>query len=270
MFLRKIFATDNKFVWVLIDLIIVIIGVYCAFLIQSYAEKKKTDREKEKIFSGLKYELEIFRFSGSEISAGVKQNIVQWEQKIAEEKYHDFSGGRFIEPQYSYQIIELSININNSDIIDFEFYEALQNLYVEIKKVEHSERLLTEVAMRYHLIPESIDQNSKEVVLMRYENFNNFRRYVRFTKDRGNIMTRIVEASQRALDLINQRLSPGKRKAIEENLIRNKMQDFPNEKIALQIARQFFPNWTEEEILELHREVHPMQQKTKSDTTTIQ
>jgi len=269
MFLRKIFSSDNKFVWVIIDLFIVIIGVYCAFLIQSYAEDERTEKEKDKVYTALKYELEIFRFSASEVALDVQSNIPNWEQKISNEVYFDFSDVRFIEPQYQYQIIEHSINIENSAIIDFELYDALQNLYVEIKKVEHTEQLLTEVAMKYHLIPEKLNANSKEAMLLSYENFNNFKRYVLFTRDRGSIMERIVFNSRKVLEILNARIDPVKRKNIERDLMKLGMPDFPNKNVAVGMAKKFFPNWSEEEITEIYNQVHGTK-STDSDSSSTQ
>lgn len=268
MFLRKIFSSNNKLTWVVIDLFIVIIGVYCAFLIQSYSENEKTEKEKDKIYTALKYELETFRFTASQVALGVKHNLTDWQKKIDERTYHDYSGGRFIEPQYGYQIIEHSINIDNSTIIDFELYNVLQGLYVEIKKVEHTERLLTEVAMRYRLLPVNLDQESQEVQLVKYENFNNFKRYVLFTGDRGIIMQRIVDNSQKVLEILNERLSPAQRKKIEENLIRQKMPDVPMKERALGLVKQFFPDWSNEEIEKIFEEIHGTKKVHNSDSTS--
>lgn len=265
MFLRKLFNSNNKFTWVLIDLLIVIIGVYCAFLIQSYAEQDKTNKEKDKIYTALKYELESFRFLASEIALGISGTVKEWEDKISNDTYHDFSGGRFIAPQFDYQIVEHAINTNDSDIIDFELYDVLQQLHVGIKKAEHTERLLTEIALRYRLIPPTLDSNSKEVKLMSYENFNNFRRYVMFTKDRGSIMQRIIVRSQNALAILNDRIDPAKRKEIERNLMKQKMPEFPVKEVAVGVGKKYFPNWSEEEILEIYDEVHGVKE-SKADS----
>ena len=58
MFLRKLFASDKKLGWVIIDLFVVIIGVYCAFLIQNSATAQQDKKEQTKIYSALKMELE--------------------------------------------------------------------------------------------------------------------------------------------------------------------------------------------------------------------
>lgn len=59
MFLRKLFSKDNRLTWVVIDLIIVIIGVYCAFAIQSYADNQKISQERDRVLTALKYEMEV-------------------------------------------------------------------------------------------------------------------------------------------------------------------------------------------------------------------
>ena len=49
MFLRKLMNIGNKGKWLALELLVVFIGVYLAFLFQSYAENIKLEKEKEKV-----------------------------------------------------------------------------------------------------------------------------------------------------------------------------------------------------------------------------
>jgi len=266
MFLRKLFSSENRLAWVLIDLLIVIVVVYCAFLIQSCAEADKTAQERDKIFSALKYEIEIFRYESTQIESGISQNLAEWEQQTADGSYIDFSNWRFIEPQYGYQIVEYAINIEDSDIIDFEGYTRLQKLYVEIKKVEHTERLITEVSMKYHDIPDNLPKSSNEFLLLAADNWRNYTRFRQFTRDRKNIMGYVKNATYAALEFLNKKMDPVKRKEIESDLIALKASDFPNETFFIGLVNQFFPNWSPEEIAKIHQSIHNPQPKEASDS----
>lgn len=265
MFLRKIFSSDNKFTWVIIDLFIVIIGVYCAFLIQNYAENEKNAKESDRIITAMKYEMEAFRFLMSEISAGMSADARRLYGILGESRYTDYSNFRFIEPQYDYQTIQYALNLQNSAIIDFELYNKLQSLFVEIKKIEHAERLLTETSRRYKTLPTSLDKSSNEYILTWAENYDNFVRYVTLVEDRAGISGRIAISSTDALEIINERLGP-KAKEIEKELILGYAVNFDNEEQAIFLGKKYFPNFTEEEIRQLYRQANGIESPSTQDT----
>ena len=91
MFLRKLFSSDNKFTRVFVDLIIVIIGVYGAIWIQSYAEDKKTQKEQDRVLTDLKYEMEIFRYRMYETALGMQGLAGNLQEIRAAESHSDFS-----------------------------------------------------------------------------------------------------------------------------------------------------------------------------------
>ncbi|MEP1035300.1 hypothetical protein [Ekhidna sp.] len=261
MFLRKLFNSENKFTWVLIDLLIVIIGVYCAFLIQSEAEDAKNAKEKDRVVTALKYELEAFRFQMSGISQGMGNYSKRLSSVLQQGNYENFSDYRFIEPQYDYQTIQYALSLQSSEIIDFELYNLLQSLFVEIKKIEHVERLITETSRRYRTIPSNVNKETIQYKMTWTENYDNFDRFVTLITDRSGISARVAEASAGALPLINERLGQKKSRAIEKQLLMENMDIARNEQEAVFIAKQFFPNFSEGEIRELY------QQANQSDST---
>lgn len=267
MFLRKLFASENKFAWVLIDLLIVIIGVYCAFLIQNYAENEKNLKERDRIITAMKYEMEAFRFQMSQISLGMRREVRVFNSYLSQQTYPNFSDARFIEPQYEYQSIEYALKLQNSAIIDFELYLKLQNIFVEIKKIEHVERLLTETSRRYQTIPASIPSSSIEYKLVKAENLDNFVRYEILTRDRGQVSARLAMASTDALTIINERLGPERAKEIEKELILGYAPNFDNEEEAIQIGLQYFPHFSKEEMASLYRRANGLEE-TPSDSTS--
>ncbi|WP_436517675.1 hypothetical protein [Ekhidna sp. To15] len=266
MFLRKLFNSENKLTWVFVDLLIVIIGVYCAFLIQNYAENEKNLKERDRVVSALKYEIEAFRFQMTQISGGMVGYSKQLNNVLQQGSYGNFSDYRFIEPQYDYQTIEYALNLQNSEIIDFELYNVLQSLFVEIKKIEHVERLLTETSRRYKTIPSNISKETVEYKLTWTENYDNFDRFVTLITDRGEIASRIATASEGALPLINERLGIQKSRAVERELIIRNMGLAKNEQEAVFLVKTYFPDFTEEEIRELYRKANSSETTNPTDS----
>lgn len=232
---------------------IVIIGVYTAFLIQTYAEGQKTNKERDVVLTALKFELESFRYRMYENALSVERELVALRKVKANGSYADFSNYRFIAPQYDYQTIEYALGLQNREIIDFELYRVLQALFSNLKRIEHAERLLTETSLKYKTVPTALDQNSTDYRLIDTENRDNFVLFITFTEDRGRIAGRIVAASVEALPLINTRLGEKKAKAIEEEIILNNLDKVNSEDEAVILAKQLFPKFTEEEIRQLYR-----------------
>lgn len=252
MFLRKLFSTENKAVWVLVDLLIVIIGVYCAFLIQNYAAQEKNKVEKERVLTALKYELEAFRLSFPSFSAFMKTEHAKYKQVYASGAYSNFSDWRYIEPQYSYQIIEYSMNLESSEVVNFKLYNVLQELYVGIKRLEYAERLMMEISMRYQSVPQS-KQSSIEAAIVEAKNMDNFARFITFMSDRAGLLARVAEKSETALAVINSQLSSEKRKEIETNIIIENLERVGSEDKAVQQGMAAFPSFSEEEIRQLYQ-----------------
>ncbi|WP_425392762.1 hypothetical protein [Ekhidna sp.] len=247
-------STRGKWVWAFVDLLVVIIGVYIAFLIQSSAADKKDQKEQEKVFTALKFELEEFRLQMPGMSSYVDGKVEEYLATQRSGNYSNFTDWRFIQPQYSYQIIEYAISIQNSEIVDFELYDALQKLYKEIKKLEHTESLIMEVSMRYQSIPNGLSKSDPLYQLTWANNFDNFQRFITFMNDRARILQAVADESRSALPIINEKLGPEKTKEIETQFILSNAKRVENEDQAVAFAKMIFPNFTEEEVRQLYKQ----------------
>ncbi|NVJ47731.1 MAG: hypothetical protein HWE07_11410, partial [Cytophagia bacterium] len=54
MFIRRLFNIGEKAKWIIVELFVVFVGVYMAFLFQQYAEDQKLRQEKDKVLMSLK------------------------------------------------------------------------------------------------------------------------------------------------------------------------------------------------------------------------
>lgn len=252
MFLRKLFKVGDKARWLALELLVVFIGVYLAFLFQSYNERIKESKEKEKVFSSLKYELEIFRVLLPGQAAYAKGLGESFLPKLRNGQYVDFSDWRFIEPQYTYQIIEYAIGLENTNIVDFQLYDRLQSLYTVIKKLEHAERLVMAMGHQYRAIPADLPKTSNEYKLRKADNLLNFQRFIVFMRDRANNLQAVAEESAACLEIINALMDPTNRRAIESDLIINNAHKFGSLEKVLPQLKELFPDFSVDEIKELY------------------
>lgn len=260
----------GKWTWALVDLLVVIIGVYIAFLIQSSAVVKKDKKEQEKVCTALKFELEQFRLQMPGMAVYMESRVEELINVRNENRYANFYDWRFIEPQYSYQIIEYAINLQNTDIIDFELYNALQKLFVEIKKLEHAERLITSTSQKYQTLPEGLSKGDPIYQINWAKNYDNFGRFITFLNDRGRILQAIADASKIALPLINGKLDPQKRIEIEKEFVTQKIGFAPSEEAAVKMVKDYFPDFEEDEIRNLYRQAKGIKTQPPTDSTNVE
>ena len=249
MFIQKLFNTNNKITWALIDLLMIIIGVYCAFIIQKYAETQQTKKDKERVLSALKFELEEFRIALPDFAAYMDRYL----EKNKNDPTVNFSGWRYSEPQYAYQIVEYAMNLENSEIVDFALYDKLQRLYVVIKQLEYSERSINRISEKYQSIVSELPNNhviNLERIANNKINWGWFRTYA---GDRSSSLKRVANESIEALQIINDGLGIDKQKEIEASFMSSKSALIKSEAEAIELAKVFFPNFTEEEIRTLYQ-----------------
>ncbi|WP_462247643.1 hypothetical protein [Ekhidna sp.] len=229
-------------------------GVYCAFLIQQYAAKEKTLKEKEKITSAIKYELEFFRVVMPGRASYSNTQASKWREIYNEGRYIDFSGWRFIEPQYNYQVIQHAFSIQDTDIISFELNKSLHQVYQQAKRVEHIERIMTQLGFRYQSIPGDANSDAIDYQIIWNRNYDDFRRLYRAMMERSEDLSFLAQEAASSLDIVNAELKPSSKKQIEEDLIIEYVDDLvTNEEQAVVAVGQAFPDFTEEEIRIMYR-----------------
>ncbi len=242
----------GKWAWALVDLLVVIIGVYIAFLIQSTATEKKDEREQIKVLSGLKYELEVFRILFPGRSDYAINQLEKWKVSEKNERYIDFSNWVFIEPQYPYQVVKYALELENADIIDFELYNAIQKVFDEITSLEHTDRLIMDISMKYRKIHD--DMTDSEKLNRGADNYENFQFFNRFFSIRAESLGELANISIQALDIVNERLSSEQRKEIEKSFMMENIDIADSEQEALGIGKLYFPHFEDEELIKIYQE----------------
>lgn len=270
MFLRKLFNAENKLSWILIDFIIVIAGVYCAFLIQEYAADEKVQKEKEEILSALKYELEFFRVQMPGRAGYSINQAATWRKQYNEGNYSDYSNWRFIEPQYEYQVITHALSVQNSDIIPFNLYRALQEVYTQTKRIEHIERTMTALGFRYQNVPEQAQKGTIEYEIIWQKNYDDFDRLILAMSDRAEDQGLLSQLAAEAVAIVNDQLEPLVKRSIEEDLIVSYVDKLVNnEEEAVVAVGQAFPDFTEEEIRIMYRKaIGTLEEEASQDSSS--
>lgn len=240
------FFSSQGIKFILLELIIIFIGVYGAFLLQSYSEQQRIESEKQKVLTGVKEEMEYFRIFFPGYAGG--DDVAEREDMISRQVYIDFSDWRFIQPQYDYTAIEYALEAS-ADVIDYDLNAGLSKVYQELRKLQHVEDLITQIAMEYRAIPSGTDE-SAEILLAQKSNMLNFTRFTGRTRDRAVIMNRIADYSSEMLPDINAEFSDEERKEIELSLIRNNIEAASEEEAAGMASevQKIFPNLSKEDI----------------------
>lgn len=238
-----------------LELFIVFIGVYLAFLLNNYQENQKIRKEGEKIWSTLKIELEDIRLSFPQFAHSQKVQNEKWDSLFSAQEVGQIYTWRFIQPQYDFATIQYAIDTRESKIIDFDLYNSLTKLYLDIQKLEHTETLMTNTSLNYKNIHSSLPKNSKEFLMMTAENRITFYRFIDFAKIRAEILERIGEISKDILIIINQKLGKTKQIQLEKNYIRQRMVKVLNERpkeVIIQKIQKAFPSINTNEIAALY------------------
>ncbi len=259
MFLSKFLtritnALGIKWQLVLVELIIVFVGVYLAFFLNSIQEEKYIKQESEKIWSSLKIELEGIRLAFPLWAENQAEQNVKWDSLFAKEEIGKFYTWRYIQPQYDFTTIQYAIDSREGNIVDFDMYKRLTTLYQNIQQLEHSENLMTEVGLRYKNIPSGMDKNQDYWVLFGENKFL-FYKFIDFSKMRVGSLRRIAKLSEELLDIINQKLGEERQKVLEKEFIQQQIvsvgSDAPKEVLRARI-KENFPDLSEQDIEEIY------------------
>lgn len=259
MFLSKYFsrlsqAIGIKWPLILVELVIVFVGVYLAFLLNTYQENKYIKQESEKIWSSLKIELEGIRLAFPVWAENQAQQNQEWDSLFAINEIGDFYTWRYIQPQYDFTTIQYAIDSRESSIVDFNMYKQLTSLFQNIQQLEHAERLMTDVGLRYRNQHQQLPEGSNEYKIITAENRFLFYKFLDFSRIRVGGLRRLANSSEEILQKINEKLGPDRQLELEKEFIQQQLDklegDVPK-KMALQKIKNNFPYIPEQVIEEI-------------------
>lgn len=229
-----------------IELLVVFLGVYGAFALQDYSERRKLDAERRKVLVGVKEDLEYFRIFFPGFTA--RDLIVERAQLVAEGRYRDYSDWRFLQPQYDYTALEYALDAGVG-VVDYELNSGLAGIYQELQKLRHAEELMTRLAMAYRPIPPNAPPEP-EIQLAHEANLNGFALLNQRAEDRAEIMDRVARLSAEVLEDVDRRFAPGTLRQVELELIRERLDGMPEgqRETYVQLISDAFPHLAIEDI----------------------
>ncbi|MEO1021906.1 MAG: hypothetical protein AAFW89_05130 [Bacteroidota bacterium] len=232
--------------FLLLELLIVFVGVYGAFYLQNHSEQRKVKSEKEKVLIALKKDMEVIRVFFPRFT--IDDTIEEWNTVIENNQYRDISDWRYIQPQYDYTAIEYALR-SDAEVVDFELYEVLSDVYQRLQALEHTEELMTELAMRFKPIPENA-KDQEQVRFLKAENYHTFKLFVARAVDRKTNLERVVQLSKEHLPSINANFSPTRLAEMELTMIKDILHPFPKaQRLAyVDTLTEFFPNLKKEDL----------------------
>ena len=244
---------------IILELFIVFLGVYAAFLLNNHSENQRVKAQKKKVMSSLKQELEQMRafYPGQQ---SYQLNVIKdWQKKLNNGQVGDFYTWRYVQPQYNYTVVEYAINTRETGIINFDLHNQLLKVYAGLKQVEYAEEKMTALAIEFHPLYIKPDVPlSPEQKLIYDKNRFLFSKAITFSRDRANILGRIAVKAEKALEIIDKNFSEEELKELEKELLVKTfidIEDEINKAIIKEKVTEIFPKMLEEDIQEIIEQV---------------
>ena len=200
--LRTLLPGNITLKQILIDLFIVFCGVYMAFYLTDRAEQNRINKQSVRILRSLKIELEQMRIFFPGQAAYMDQQAETWMGYYQEGKVGDYYDWRYLQPQYNYTVLEYAINERETEILDFELYKNLLDLYRNIRQLEQAETYMTEMGLEYNA---NIGPGDPDY--LKSDNLYHFYRFIGFARDRASALDRVAEMAAISVEQINQKFS---------------------------------------------------------------
>lgn len=191
-----------------VELVVVFLGVYLAFVLNNYREKRQIDQERQKVLIGL---LEGFREIRGALPGNLAfhKNLQSEVDSVIREGVipSQLSYWRFLQPQYNLSLIDYALQLKGEDIIDRELYLHLSGTLVNAKKLMYTEEKLTQLSLDYedYIAGSSLLSNA-EINRRKVDNFQRAKRFNKFLEDHVQVLSRIIENSDETIALIEQRI----------------------------------------------------------------
>lgn len=153
--LNNTFRFVRKFKNVLLELVIVFVGVYSAFYLNTYNQEKQEQENRQKILGALSEEVRNLGKTFEGISTYQTEFNMLAEQKYAQGlNLPELERLRYAAPQYSLEVLENALRSNTFEMLDLALHIKLARYYSDIQKLIDAEKKITEVSQGYVFLPE--------------------------------------------------------------------------------------------------------------------
>lgn len=181
--IRSYFQEINP-VRLLLELVIVFLGVYLAFLFSSHKEQQRTDAELDRVMALMQVGLDRYEelFEGFALRHETKnaEFLAQLENNEIPVFYETY----YAAPQYPVDVINFVLTREGYDVFSLDFYVPLTSFAHAIQRIMYVENKLVELGERYRVLP---PQNAPNYAAVFNEQLILARQYYRYLEMRKTI-----------------------------------------------------------------------------------
>lgn len=148
---------------VLVELVIVFVGVYLAFVLTEYQEDRQRERRTERIVEILDVGLARYeQVFGAMVGYHDRRNA-ELGDALAENRLPDIGDVYYSAPQYPIDVIDYIVTEEAFRVFDIAFYTELITFTNAIQRLMYIEEKLVETAERYEPLPPPDDPDHARV-----------------------------------------------------------------------------------------------------------
>lgn len=161
-----------------LELIIVFLGVYLAFLFTSYNEKQRTQAEIERVAALMEVGLDRYEelFAGFAQRHAIKNE--EFRQQLANNQIPVFYETYYASPQYPVDVINFVLTREGYDVFSLDFYLPLTSFAHAIQRIMYAEEKLVQLGERYRRLPSPESATYQQVFNEQYILAQQYYRYL--------------------------------------------------------------------------------------------
>ena len=194
--LRRIsqWVRDLNPVAVAVELLIVFVGVYLAFVLNEYQEAERNREKRETVIELLREGLEQYGrlfegYAQFHTAEGDRLRLM-----LAEGELPDLGGAFYVAPQYPIDVINHVLTNESLEVFDTELYIPLTEYAARMQRIMSVEAQITEIGNRYIAVTRSDPRYQEQRHLAG--------RYLLFMESRGRIAGELAERSRRLNEML--------------------------------------------------------------------
>jgi len=174
---------------VLLELAIVFVGVYLAFVFTEYQQDRERQRDADRVLALLEVGLERFE--------GIFERIAQYHERenppfraaLAEGRIPDFGDQYYPAPQYPLDVIKFVTTRESFEVFPLQFYVSLTTFAATMQRLMYVEEALARASERWVALPPPEAPRFERVFA---EQSQNARRYAEYLDKRGAIAAELA------------------------------------------------------------------------------
>lgn len=199
--LRKLsssFRTINPTQLVL-ELIIVFLGVYLAFLLSSYRVESKISQDRDKVIELLELGIDRYHELFEQFVLGHQNRNQAFKESLERNEIPDFSLVTFPAPQYPIDAITFIVTDKSYDLFQVGLYVPLTAYLNAFERLMYIEEKLVQLSESYQPLP---PESHPDYSHLRSAQLLDAKRYLRYLELRKNTCEELVSQSKELKSLI--------------------------------------------------------------------